>query len=128
MKNLPINYNALLEDIKSKVQQGRIHAMQQVSRTLVSLYWNIGQLIVEHQTRDGWGKSTVEQLSLDLKVAFPNQNSFSTRNLWLMRQFYQTYSNYPNVKQLVSEILQLQMLTSNKLSKPKSTTSCRSNS
>jgi predicted nuclease of restriction endonuclease-like (RecB) superfamily len=47
----------------------------------------------------------VERLSTDLKAEFPQITGFSPRNLWFIKQFYETYAEAPEfLKQLVSEI------------------------
>ena len=68
------------------------------------------------QQKYGWGKSTVEQLSKDLQHQIGNGVSWSSRNLWLMRQLVDAYSNMKQpasdldnynvlkLKQLVSEV------------------------
>ncbi|MCG3575082.1 PDDEXK nuclease domain-containing protein [Ralstonia solanacearum] len=63
-----------------------------------------GQLIVERQHSEGWGKGVVEQLSNDLRAVFPGVSGFSVQNLWYMRQFYQEYSAAPKLQPLVGEI------------------------
>jgi predicted nuclease of restriction endonuclease-like (RecB) superfamily len=60
--------------------------------------------IVEKQETSDWGKSVVEQLSLDLRKEFPDMTGFSARNLWDMRRFYDSYKNSPKLRQLVAEI------------------------
>lgn len=90
--------------MKKTIRQERSRAIQQVNRTLIGLYWEIGQHIVESQERHGWGKSVVEQLAQDLKDTFPSQTGFSPRNLWYMRLFYETYKDDANLQQAVAEI------------------------
>jgi len=46
----------------------------------------------------------VEQLSKDLQATYPGKTGYSTRNLWEIRRFYETYKNFPNMQQLVAEI------------------------
>ena len=75
-----------------------------VNKALVGLYWDIGRLIVERQNAEGWGKGVVEQLSTDLRIAFPSVRGFSTQNLWYMRQFFQEYTAQPKLQPLVGEI------------------------
>ncbi len=98
-------YQEFLQAVKSQVTQSRIGAARAVNRSLIGLYWALGQLIVERQVTLGWGKAVVEQLSADLKNEFPEMTGFSPRNLWFIKQFYETYANGPEfLKQLVSEI------------------------
>ncbi|MCB0566917.1 MAG: DUF1016 domain-containing protein [Lewinellaceae bacterium] len=97
-------YQQLLSQIKATIQAERTRAIQQVTRSLITAYWEIGRQIVESQERHGWGKSIVEQLSEDLRRDFPGQSGFSARNLWEMRRFYETYKDFSNLQQAVAEI------------------------
>ncbi|MDC6177846.1 PDDEXK nuclease domain-containing protein [Ralstonia solanacearum] len=90
--------------MKARIQAAQYAALRAVNKTLVRLYWDIGQLIVERQHSEGWGKGVVEQLSNDLRATFPGVGGFSVQNLWYMRQFYQEYSAAPKLQPLVGEI------------------------
>jgi hypothetical protein len=98
------DYPALLVEIKARIQSAQHAALRSVNKELVGLYWDIGRLIVERQQREGWGKGVVEQLSADLRIAFPGVGGFSAQNLWYMRQFFQEYSEAPKLQPLVGEI------------------------
>lgn len=50
------------------------------------------------------GQQIVESLSQDLLRIYPGNSGFSSRNLWLMRQFYIEYVNYTILQPLVAEI------------------------
>src|SRR5436190_16607797 len=93
------NYNTFLAQVKAQIRDARIKASQSVNRELISLYWQLGEHIVNNQEKYGWGKSVVERLSKDLIEAFGGKYGFSTRNLWAMRQFYLEYQAYPNLQQ-----------------------------
>lgn len=97
-------YQDFLRAVKRQVTQSRIEAARAVNRSLIGLYWTLGQLIVERQEALGWGTAVVERLSIDLKAEFPEMRGFSPQNLWLMRQFYTEYQQTPNLQQLVGEI------------------------
>lgn len=98
------DYPALLAEVKARIQSAQYAALRAVNKELVGLYWDIGRMIVERQQTEGWGKSVVEQLSNDLRAAFPGVGGFSTQNLWYMRQFFQEYSLTPKLQPLVGEI------------------------
>jgi predicted nuclease of restriction endonuclease-like (RecB) superfamily len=98
-------YQDFLQEIKVQVVQSRVDAARAVNRALIKLYWSLGKLIVERQEALGWGKAVVERLSVDLSAEFPEMTGFSPRNLWLIKQFYETYADAPEfLKQAVSEI------------------------
>ncbi|MEL7159111.1 MAG: PDDEXK nuclease domain-containing protein [Bacteroidota bacterium] len=101
---LPTPYNTLLDTLKASIAAARQRAIRQVNRELIGLYWEIGRRIVESQEAHGWGKSVVEDLARDLRVAFPDSRGFSPRNLWDMRKFYLSYKDFPNLQPLAAEI------------------------
>ncbi|HPG12570.1 MAG TPA: PDDEXK nuclease domain-containing protein [Chitinophagaceae bacterium] len=100
----PSDYQAFVAEIKEKIRQGQLKAMQAVNRELINLYTKIGQMIVEKQEQLGWGKSIVENLSKDLQNEFPGVQGFSSRNFWLMRSFYLEYKDNTKLQPLVAEI------------------------
>lgn len=97
-------YLQLLADIKIAIRTERTKAIRQLNRSLIGIYWDIGRRIVESQALYGWGKSIVEQLSKDLRADFHSEIGFSARNLWDMRRLYETYKDFPNLRQVVAEI------------------------
>jgi predicted nuclease of restriction endonuclease-like (RecB) superfamily len=101
---VPESYRDFLAAIKQHIHQSRVRVYHAVNRDMMDLYWNIGQEIAERQAREGWGKSIVERLSLDLRKEFPGTAGFSSQNLWFMRQLYLEYKEVPNLLQLVREI------------------------
>ncbi len=105
MKDLiPKDYFTLLRDIKERIRSAQYAALKEVNKELISLYWDIGQMIVERQQGDTWGKSVVQQLALDLQKEFPGIGGFSASNLWRMKVFYQTYSKNQKLAPLVRDI------------------------
>ncbi len=97
-------YVIFLKEIKSKIIASKIKAAKLVNQTFIDLYWYIGQMIVTKQEKLDWGKSVVEMLSKDLKLAFPDMTGFSPQNLWLARQFYLEYKDSLILQPLVGEL------------------------
>jgi len=87
------DYPAFLEDLKARILQARVSAARAVNRDLILLYWDIGRGVVEKQRNAGWGESVIDQISRDLREAFPGASGFSSRNLRSIRQFYTAYSD-----------------------------------
>jgi predicted nuclease of restriction endonuclease-like (RecB) superfamily len=103
-KNLP-EYQNFLAQATDQISRIRIRIAQSVNKEAVSLYWWLGEHIVQHQNKHGWGKSVVERLSKDLKSSFPSARfGFSARNLWDMRRLYLEYKDHPKLRQVVAEI------------------------
>lgn len=101
---LPKGYSVLLYDIKERIRSAQYEALKAVNKELISLYWDIGQMIMERQQIEKWGKSVVERLAGDLQKEFPGVQGFSSQNLWRMRQFYLTYQNDKKLSPMVREI------------------------
>ena len=101
----PANYEAFLTDLKSRIRAAQIRATLSVNRELISLYWHIGNSIVERQDSQGWGKSIVDRLSRDLQADFPGVGGFSPQNIWHMRRFYLAWTAEVSIlPQLVGEL------------------------
>lgn len=83
----PADYVAVLADMKQLIAAARRHALATVNRELVGLYWQIGRTIVERQQQAEWGDAVVEQLSQDLRLAFPDFAGLTSDNMWRMRKF-----------------------------------------
>ena len=64
----------------------------------------IGSGIVEKQEELGWGESAIEQLSRDLRRAFPETKGFSSRNLRNMKHLFSTYANTTIWQQAVAKL------------------------
>lgn len=107
LENDAINNQAFqifVEEIKQKIKTAQYHALQAVNKEQITLYWEIGKLIVERQMQYGWGKSIVESLAKELQWTFPNASGFSVQNLWYMRQLFVEYSPSKLLQPMVGEI------------------------
>jgi hypothetical protein len=54
--------------------------------------WQLGRDLVQKKAEERWGAGVVEQVSLDLRREFPNEDGFSARNLRYMKQWYLFYT------------------------------------
>ena len=85
--------DSMMNKISELLLNARQHVAVQVNTELLSTYWNIGKIIVEHEQenkdRADYGKKTLKQLSKDLTKEFGK--GFSVSNLQFMRRFYQSY-------------------------------------
>ena len=100
----PVEYLTLLGEIRERIRSAQYEALKAVNKELITLYWDIGRMIVERQQGESWGKSVVQRLAGDLQKDFPGIQGFSAQNLWYMRQFYLEYCNKPKLQPLVGEI------------------------
>jgi predicted nuclease of restriction endonuclease-like (RecB) superfamily len=104
IKQQPVQYGKLLQDIKARILAAQYQALRAVNRELIGLYWDIGRMIVERQKGKTWGKAVVARLAVDLQKEFPGGRGYSAQNLWYMRQFYLEYKNCSKLQSLIGEI------------------------
>jgi len=111
-KNIDLaEYGRLLSSIKSKIRSAQIKASISVNKTLLALYWDIGEMIIEKQTEAKWGDFFIEKLAIDLRGEFPTMKGFSRSNLFSMRQWVRFYSGIGSkVQQPVAHIKKVQQL------------------
>jgi predicted nuclease of restriction endonuclease-like (RecB) superfamily len=83
----PAGYGELLEQVKTRVREARVQAARTVNTELITLYWQIGNLIRDRQASQGWGAKVISRLAADLRAEFPGMRGFSQRNLVYMRTF-----------------------------------------
>jgi predicted nuclease of restriction endonuclease-like (RecB) superfamily len=91
-------------EIISLIRQARIDVYKAANTHLINLYWNIGEYISNRTKSEGWGKSTVQELALSIQTQEPCAQGFSDKNLWRMKQFHETYKDYPKLSSLMREI------------------------
>lgn len=84
----PLGYVEVLEDVKKLIAGSRRRTLATINRELVCVYWHIGRVIVQQQETARWGDSVVEQLSADLRAAFPDLKGLTKENLFRMRKFF----------------------------------------
>ena len=88
------NFNEILKTIQASKQK----ALQQVNTTLIELYWEIGKYISTKTIHENWGKGIVKELADFIKERDPTLKGFSDKNLWRMKQFYETYNGHSPLK------------------------------
>ncbi len=93
-------FSEVVEMIRSARQQ----ALTAVNTALIDLYWQLGENINHRIMTDGWGKGTVGALSSYIQAQNPGVRGFSPQNLWRMRQFYETYQDYPELSTMLREL------------------------
>lgn len=102
--DLPLDYHATLADLKQRIKNERLKITLSANASMLLLYWDIGQAILDRQQQQGWGAKVIDRLAHDLNLEFPDMNGLSPRNLLFMRSLAEAYSDHEIVKQLVSQI------------------------
>lgn len=91
-------------DIIQLIKQSRINAIKAVNAELINLYWNIGEYISKKIENSEWGDSVVIELAKYIRLNEPEIKGFSDKNIWRMKQFYETYKHFPKLSTLLREI------------------------
>ena len=97
--------NMLFENISRIINAAKSQIIKTVNTTMVSTYFEIGRIIVEHEQggkdRAEYGKETLKELSVKLSKEFGN--GFSLSNLKNMKQFFITYREKTKSQSLISQ-------------------------
>jgi predicted nuclease of restriction endonuclease-like (RecB) superfamily len=95
---------AEFDDVLRLIDAARGRAVAAVNKELIDLYWNIGEHISRKIAAGTWGEGTVTALAEHIRRRLPGMGGFSARNLWRIRQFYETYRNQPKLSALLTEL------------------------
>lgn len=91
-------------EITRLITAARQRAVQAVNTALIELYWQVGQTISRKIEQAEWGDGVVAQLAQHLAQTQPGLRGFTRRNLFRMRQFYETYREDIIVAPLVRQL------------------------
>lgn len=70
------NYAALLRQIKQRVLFAQQRAIYAANEEMLRMYWDIGRMLQQSQQTDGWGKRTLQRLSVDRKNDYSDMKGF----------------------------------------------------
>ncbi len=91
-------------NIINLIKKAKEETFDYVNTQLINLYWNIGKYISNKIKNSEWGKSVVKELADYILNKFPDLKGYSDKNLWRMRQFYETYNNNKKLSPLVRQL------------------------
>ncbi len=98
------NTQSEFSDILKQIQESRQQVFTHINTALINLYWQIGQTISQKVSSESWGKSVVSELASYITRNAPEIKGFSDKNLWRMKQFYETYQADTKLSPLVREL------------------------
>ena len=85
------DYVQWLSDLKQRYRQSQAKAAVHVNHGMLEFYWSLGRDIVALKAESKWGSDFYNQLSVDLKLTFPQQKGFSVTNLKYIKRWYIFY-------------------------------------
>ena len=114
--HIDTDYADWIAEVKHRYRSAQVKAAMRVNAEKLLFNWQLGRDLVQKKAEERWGAGVVEQISLDLKKEFPEDEGFSTSNLWYMKKWYLFYTNETDSKILQRAVGELQ-LTNNQYSK-----------
>lgn len=98
-----IHHSEFLE-LLTQIQRTKIQIFSNANSNLIELYWHFGKTISKQVKSSVWGKSVVSELAKFININDPTIKGFSDKNLWRMKQFFETYENQDNLLSLVKQL------------------------
>lgn len=89
--HIDTDYADWISEVKHRYRSAQVKAAVKVNAEKLLFNWQLGRDLVQKKAEERWGAGVVEQISLDLKKEFPDDDGFSTRNLWYMKKWYVFY-------------------------------------
>jgi predicted nuclease of restriction endonuclease-like (RecB) superfamily len=91
-------------EIVQLISSAKQRAIQAVNTSLIDLYWQVGEIISLKIASAEWGDGVVNQLADHIAQTQPGLRGFTRRNLFRMRQFYETYKGDAIVSPLLTQL------------------------
>lgn len=104
MNELINKYHQDFNEILDNIRKHRQKAYSQVNHTVIESYWQTGKFISNKVESANWGKGIVRELAEFIYQNDPTIKGYSDKNLWRMKQFYETYSDNGKLSPLVREL------------------------
>lgn len=93
-----------IQELIEIIQSHRDRAYRKINEELVGMYFEIGKYLSAKIKTEKWGSKTVESLSKQLSILYPNLKGFNRAGLYRMAQFYEAYGDNIIVSTLSRQI------------------------
>lgn len=115
------SFEAFVNAIGSEIEQAQVRLISAANAQMLFHYWKMGNYILYHQNRQGWGGKVIKKLAHAIRFNYPEKKGYSERNLTYMCQFARSYSlnvlrsfidtdarlSLPNIQNVTDEVLKL---------------------
>lgn len=88
-------------DVVDMIRKTRSQVLRRMAK---DLYWKVGQYLSAKIASAEWGDGVVKQLAVHIGKNCPEVKGFSDKNLWRMKQFYETYAGNEILSPLMRQI------------------------
>ena len=96
--------NNEIKEIVNLIETHRQSAYRKINEELVLMYFEIGKYLSSKIKTNRWGAKVITNIANKLKSIYPEIKGFDRSSLYLMIQFYETYSENEIVGPLVRQI------------------------
>ena len=86
------NNETMFAEVIGMIQTTRQNVIRVANTALIDLYWKVGEYLSRKIANAEWGDGVVRQLADYISRNCPDIKGFSDKNLWRMKQFYETYA------------------------------------
>ncbi len=115
------SFEAFVNAIGSEIEQAQVRLISAANAQMLFHYWKMGNYILYHQNRQGWGGKVIKKLAQAIRFNYPEKKGYSERNLTYMCQFARSYPlnvlrsfidtdarlSLPNIQNVTDEVLKL---------------------
>ena len=115
------SFEAFVNAIGSEIEQAQVRLISAANAQMLFHYWKMGNYILYHQNRQGWGGKVTKKLAQAIRFNYPEKKGYSERNLTYMCQFARSYPlsvlrcfietdarlSLPNIRNVTDEVLKL---------------------
>lgn len=95
------DFKEVFKDIKNEILNAQYDIYKTANIRTLALYSYLGRIIDENAK---YGNNFINNLSIELKINFPNMKGFSERNLLNMKKYYLECKNNDNLQKLTEKI------------------------
>ena len=115
------SFEAFVSAIGPEIEQAQVRLISAANAQMLFHYWKMGNYILYHQNRQGWGGKVIKKLAQAIRFNYPEKKGYSERNLTYMCQFAKSYPlnvlrnfietdarlSLPNIRNVTDEVLKL---------------------
>jgi len=107
-------FETFIHAIGSEIEHAQVKLISAANVQMLLHYWKIGNFILFHQKKLGWGGKVIDNISKNIRDKYPEKKGYSPRNLKYMCQFAKLYP-LEILKQLLIADKELEMPTVEKV-------------
>ena len=86
------------------ITESRERALRKVNEELINLYWNVGKYVYTELLNSNKGDAYISEMSKFITTNCPGIKGFSSRGLYRMKKFYETYMSVSFSPTLLAKI------------------------